>query len=726
MKQKLFENWEFNEYEFLPTQTTEVEIVESNGKKLKEGILGIVKGPSFFGDSYSRNGRFYPKELWENALKNPDFQRNLERGLVFGCIGHPENYSLDELLSSGAVAVRIKDVNINNNVGEVTYEILDTPAGRILNTILRSGSKPYVSTRGFGSFSNETKEWNGKKVPILNPKDYVLESIDFVLNPGFLQTNPELVESLETDIKKLQESNIECEDGVCKLKLDEDINSDKTSIKTSKLESLDKKELLSIIEELKKENNFLLEKDEDEIITSKEDGEDDDENTDDLEDRKIKKDKPFTHTNLFFAYLELLLQSLKYNVTYKDEYEKISMILDYDEIKEKDLKIIEDICNKIKEDEVSESIKDICEYIIKIIDINKNNVKESSDSLREGVVNYVYRYWELQKNIELITKERDIFKDSTNKMIEKYNNLNKQFSKEYSTLKEEYIKKINDLLKENKEFQEQLVETIDEVKFLKRQNEILENNNFELKQNINSLKESTKEVQYIEVENKEDNKEIDILKGEINSLKKEIRELKYENEELKNDVLIKESELKKLNNNEKAVIKKNEILESKITDLKNELYENKKSLKEVKSEKQIIENKETDLKNELRVLKEEYNSLKEELKETKESFNKTNFVNENLESKIKSKLEKDFSEKLNKLELQNKENFIKYIQEKYKVDKTTAEVICSKYECNEDLIGREINSIKDNLEKSNNFESFEIKEEKVENKKLNMLETLIN
>ena len=797
MKQRIFENWEFNEYNFLPTNTAEVELVEGLSNK-KEGVLGIVKGPSFFGDGFSRNGRFYPKELWENTLKNPEVQRNLERGLMFGCIGHPENYSLDELLASGAVAVRVKDIDFNGKVGNVTYEILDTPAGRILNTILRSGSKPYVSTRAFGSFLNEKKEYNGKQVPILNPNDFYLESIDFVLNPGFLQTDPKLVESIETDLKKLQENNITCIDGICNLKLNEDkeefkdfkeSHKEKYQKNNSKLKSLEKSQLIKIIEDLKKENEFLL----NETVENEE--------TDDIEDssKNTKEDstefsKTFKKFKLFIAYLEMLMQLLKYDTSQDELYTYLSGIIDKTDFDMTDVTELENKLNNIIANVSDESVKDMINNILKIIKINKEGSTDSNDNeenVEEGMVNFIYRYYydipqtnkallqthnKLVKEIKEIESNNKQLKvilqktfDENKKRVLENSKLNKNIKslketlktyklKEKELLDELFIKEniIEKELKEQKNIKSELKETKNKLqrvlnnleetksqneelqdaledlqiefqikekelkenkKYFERKIESLLNNKTEenkIKKLSEELKEANALIKNLKMTKMNENNELSSLKNENKKLNSELNKIKEEFRSIKNELKDKNKIINRLDKKIESLKNENEILNTELKEelnkinnlkelkekLKNDLENTKKELKEIKNITEIKENDGS---------KKEINNLQESLNTLKETLNKVN--NKSLE-----------------LENKNKELYIYYLQEKYKFDFDTVKIACEKYDYNEKLVERELNNlniIRNNEKNTQNYTSFDIKEEE-KTIKNTLLENLVN
>ena len=384
-----------NQYIYENHDVTGLIITEGKGANLKEGVLARVKGSSFFLDGYSRNGRFYPKKLWENALKNPETKSSLARGLMFGCIGHPKDYSLDELLESGRVSHKVIDSYIDKQTGEgiAEYEILDTPSGRILNTILRSGSDMYVSTRAFGGFSNETKSKDGKKYKILDINNFVIESIDFVIQPGFLETNPKIMESLMEEFRELKEkdelNHIDCEDGICGLKLEglNEVSDDTieennvTEIDKEMLGSLNKEELILTMKNIVSENKILSK----EANDGKSELSEEELFKGDTTDTKDSSADMMVSAKLmmnYVSYVELLNKMVRYNVEYEKYYDRLIEFLDKDsKLTTDDMASLDSICDDIlKEKDVEESIMNVCERIKELASkINDDGEKDDKD-----------------------------------------------------------------------------------------------------------------------------------------------------------------------------------------------------------------------------------------------------------------------------------------------------------------------------------------------------------
>lgn len=404
----LFENLSF----------TNIELSEA---KSKGEVLGRVKGPSFFSDGYSRNGRFYPKKLWENALANQQTKTKIKKGLMFGCIGHPKDYTLDELLESGKVSHKVVDINIDPKTGEgiAEYEILDTPAGRILNTILRSGSEMYVSTRAFGGFTNETKKKDGKEYKVLDEKNFELESIDFVIEPGFLQTKPKLMESIAEDMAMLAEdkAHIKCEEGLCSLAEDmQSVNEDNAPEQEDEVDmfenigDLSKEDIIAMLKNVVAENKMLSDNNINEI--------EDTDDTDDKKEGEVEVDAKLLSN--YVSYVELLTKMVRYNAEYEKYYEDLIEFLDKDDkLSTKDIEEIGKITESIlKEKDIDESLEKICTKIQNLTELlgddaedNEEKDKEKEQKASESVSDFMadlYSSLSVQENTALVLKEAEV------------------------------------------------------------------------------------------------------------------------------------------------------------------------------------------------------------------------------------------------------------------------------------------------------------------------------
>ena len=169
-------------------------------------ILGKLVGPHFVPNGESRNKRWYPRSLWEKALGDPKVTQKLERKLMFGTIGHAENFDVEKFAREGLLShVTVKAwIDESTGLGMCEDWILDTPAGRNLHAMCKAGSRFYTSSRASGSFKNE--KYRG--MPVVDESTYELSGWDMVVDPGFLEADPSLVESLKKNGITLMTSTI--------------------------------------------------------------------------------------------------------------------------------------------------------------------------------------------------------------------------------------------------------------------------------------------------------------------------------------------------------------------------------------------------------------------------------------------------------------------------------------------------------------------------------------
>jgi len=160
----------------------------------KSGVLAIVEGPHFAPNLPSRNKRVYSDSLWTKQLSKPSISAKITDGLMLGTVGH-KDLSTDDLINEGRVAVRVQKLWIDEatGLGMGRTEILDTPVGRILHTLMIGGSKMATSSKASGGFTGKKQDGND----IVDEDSFDLERFDFVTDPGFLEARPQLREALE-------------------------------------------------------------------------------------------------------------------------------------------------------------------------------------------------------------------------------------------------------------------------------------------------------------------------------------------------------------------------------------------------------------------------------------------------------------------------------------------------------------------------------------------------
>lgn len=172
---------------------------EAKESKAGKRFLGTLKGICADLKDSTRNGRMYTEQLWEQVINSEEFKEGMENGTLYGELGHPED-RLETLPER--VAIALTDVEFDKAQGKLlgTFDILDTPMGQILKSLVDYGSKLGISSRGGG----ETVYREGKEY--VDESSFRFEAFDIVLLPAVKAARLSLTESKSKKLKALKES----------------------------------------------------------------------------------------------------------------------------------------------------------------------------------------------------------------------------------------------------------------------------------------------------------------------------------------------------------------------------------------------------------------------------------------------------------------------------------------------------------------------------------------
>jgi len=162
------------------------------------GTLCVMTGPCMQFGQVNRNNRIYSRKLVEDRiLNNPTVQETLKNRSMLGEGGHPEN-RVD--ISYPEVALAVEKLWIPEGKGDMLwgqFAILDTPTGRILNTLVQYGTKLGISARAVAdSYQKDGHE-------IIVESSYELITFDAVPEPGFKCARLEQVDSVSKPVDKM-------------------------------------------------------------------------------------------------------------------------------------------------------------------------------------------------------------------------------------------------------------------------------------------------------------------------------------------------------------------------------------------------------------------------------------------------------------------------------------------------------------------------------------------
>ena len=132
---KLLTNWTPFDYSVESIKESR----DLNGGKI------VMKGILQKSDTLNQNGRIYPRSILEREIRN--YQKFIRENRALGECDHPDS-SVVELKNASHI---IREAHMEGDVVYGTVELLDTPSGKILQSLVESGVTLGISSRGVGS-----------------------------------------------------------------------------------------------------------------------------------------------------------------------------------------------------------------------------------------------------------------------------------------------------------------------------------------------------------------------------------------------------------------------------------------------------------------------------------------------------------------------------------------------------------------------------------------------
>jgi len=132
---KLLTEWTPFEY---TKELVEQSKIENDGRIVMKGVLQKA-------DTLNQNGRVYPRAILDREVRN--YQKFIAENRALGECDHPDS-SVVELKNASHI---VREAYMDGDVCYGTVELLDTPSGKILQSLVESGVTLGISSRGVGS-----------------------------------------------------------------------------------------------------------------------------------------------------------------------------------------------------------------------------------------------------------------------------------------------------------------------------------------------------------------------------------------------------------------------------------------------------------------------------------------------------------------------------------------------------------------------------------------------
>lgn len=188
---------------FTPSKVSLTEGKSASGNPIVEGLLATA-------EVKNGNGRYYKKSLWDREIDK--YSDSVQNRRACGELDHPES----AVINLKNVSHNITDIWWEGNKIMGKIEILPTPSGNILKSLIDSGIQVGVSSRGMGSL----KENNEGVLEV--QEDFDLLCWDFVSTPSNPGSWMRLAEGLTSPTKQNPYSKVQnviteilCSNGNC-------------------------------------------------------------------------------------------------------------------------------------------------------------------------------------------------------------------------------------------------------------------------------------------------------------------------------------------------------------------------------------------------------------------------------------------------------------------------------------------------------------------------------
>lgn len=137
---------------------------QNNGKIVLRGLIQKA-------DTLNQNSRVYPRHILEREVRN--YQKLVQENRACGELDHPDS----SVINLQNVSHIMREVRMDGDAVHGAIELLDTPKGKIAQSLVESGVKLGISSRGVGSTRKQGDV-------IVVEEDFVLLGWDIVSDPS--------------------------------------------------------------------------------------------------------------------------------------------------------------------------------------------------------------------------------------------------------------------------------------------------------------------------------------------------------------------------------------------------------------------------------------------------------------------------------------------------------------------------------------------------------------
>lgn len=163
-------------------------------------ILGKYYGKCCDGDVVNNNGMYLSRELFDTVISSDEYKTAIKNKYYIGFLGHPEDPNCMDFKNACIV---MTDMYMEDN-GDIigSFDLVDTPVGRVVKAFKDAGVNFGISIRGAGDVASDGT---------VDPESFVFRGFDLVTFPAYNDCVPEFQEiAASSDVAKQKQYRKVC------------------------------------------------------------------------------------------------------------------------------------------------------------------------------------------------------------------------------------------------------------------------------------------------------------------------------------------------------------------------------------------------------------------------------------------------------------------------------------------------------------------------------------